>query len=110
LFTSTSSRPKRVDLVADRHVADRPADAVAVVGEPPRGGFEAVASPVGQQHSGPGLGEPSGRGEAEALRGAGDERDAAAQLEKLGDRWRGVRVGAGGRRDHQPHHSTSIWA
>ena len=72
-------RDQGVDLVAHRHVADSPRDPVAVLGEPPGGGLDAVGAAVGEQHGGAGLGEAPRAGEAESLRGAGDERDASAR-------------------------------
>ena len=79
-------RHQSVDLVAHRHVADRPRRPFAVLREPPGGRLDAVGAAVGEQHRGAGLGQAPCAGEAEALRRAGHERDASAQIEQVGDR------------------------
>ena len=57
----------------------------AVGDEPAERAFEAVGAAVGEHHGRARLGEPARAREAESLRGAGDERHLAAQVEQCGE-------------------------
>ena len=90
LFTSTSSRPNRGDGGADQTLDVRPRPRrLPRPRHRPTGGrepfarrLEPVLPPVGEHHRRSSLGQPARAGEAEALRGAGDERHLAAQVEQ----------------------------